>query len=159
MSSPPRWQSHARAVASACPHARVPVRVLTFACVHVHRIGQVILSTNIAETSVTIDGVVYVVDCGLAKLRMHHPGKRIDSLLATPISKAAARQRQGRAGRQQPGKCFRLYTEDSFLGLTESSVPEIQRTSLAAAILSLKVWPPPANVATCHRRPLRRCCS
>ena len=101
-------------------------------------IRKVILATNIAETSVTIDGVVYVIDCGLAKVRMYHAGKRIDSLLATPISKANARQRAGRAGRQQPGKCFRLYTEETFAELAESSVPEIQRTSLASAILALK---------------------
>lgn len=100
---------------------------------------KVVLATNIAETSLTIDGVVFVVDCGLAKVRHFHAGKRIDSLLAMPISKAAARQRAGRAGRQQPGKCFRLYTEESFHELAERSVPEIQRTSLAGAILALKV--------------------
>ena len=70
---------------------------------------------------------------------MYHPGRRIDSLLATPISKAGARQRSGRAGRQQDGKCFRLYTEGAYLELAERNVPEIQRTSLASAILSLKV--------------------
>lgn len=100
---------------------------------------KVILATNIAETSLTIDGVVYVVDTGLVKIRMHHPGRKIDSLLATPISKAAARQRAGRAGRQQAGKCFRLFTEESYLQLEERNVPEIQRTSLAVALLALKV--------------------
>ena len=70
---------------------------------------------------------------------MYHPGRRIDSLLATPISKAAARQRAGRAGRQQAGKCFRLFTEDTYSELTERNVPEIQRTSLSAALLALKV--------------------
>ena len=102
-------------------------------------VRKVILATNIAETSLTIDGVVYVVDTGLAKVRMYHAGKRIDSLLACPISKAQARQRTGRAGRVRAGKCFRLYTEDSYLELSERAVPEIQRTSLASAILSLKV--------------------
>ena len=100
---------------------------------------KVILATNIAETSLTIDGVVHVVDTGLAKVRMYHPARRIDSLLATPISKAAARQRSGRAGRQQPGKCFRLFTEETYMELSERNVPEIQRTSLASAILSLRV--------------------
>ena len=99
---------------------------------------KVILATNIAETSVTIDGVVFVVDCGYAKVRTYHPGKRVDSLLATPISKAAARQRAGRAGRQEPGKCYRLYSESTFHSLTESSTPEIQRISLAGALLALK---------------------
>ena len=102
-------------------------------------VRKVILATNIAETSLTIDGVVYVIDAGLAKVRMYHAGKRIDSLLACPISRAQARQRAGRAGRVQPGKCFRLYTEDTYLDLAERAVPEIQRTSLAAAILALKV--------------------
>ena len=106
---------------------------------------KAILATNIAETSVTIDGVVYVVDTGLAKVRMYHAGKRIDSLLAAPISKAAARQRSGRAGRQQPGKSFRLYTEATFGDLAESSVPEIQRTSLSGALLALKVHAPHAQ--------------
>ena len=100
---------------------------------------KIILATNIAETSLTIDGVVYVIDTGLAKVRHFHAGKRIDSLLACPISKAQARQRAGRAGRVQPGKCFRLFTENTFLDLAERSVPEIQRTSLASALLALKV--------------------
>ncbi|KAL1523896.1 hypothetical protein AB1Y20_018815 [Prymnesium parvum] len=99
---------------------------------------KVILATNIAETSLTIEGVVYVIDAGLVKQRTYHPGKKIDSLLATPISKAAARQRAGRAGRQQPGECYRLYTEQTFRDLDATSRPEILRTSLASTILSLK---------------------
>ena len=118
-------------------------------------VRKVILATNIAETSLTIDGVVYVIDAGLAKVRMYHAGKRIDSLLACPISRAQARQRAGRAGRVQPGKCFRLYTEDTYLDLAERAVPEIQRTSLAAAILALKVidalCPPALPTGLAHR--------
>jgi HrpA-like RNA helicase len=125
---------------------------------------KVILATNIAETSLTIDGVVHVVDTGLAKVRMYHPGRRIDSLLAAPISKAAARQRAGRAGRQQPGQCFRLFTEDTYTTLSERNVPEIQRTSLSAAVLALKVacTKPPsrqlrAPAAACLAASLPRC--
>ena len=100
--------------------------------------SKVIVATNVAETSLTIDGVVYVVDSGLTKVRMHHAKKFVSSLLAIPISKASAAQRAGRAGRQQPGKCYRLYTEGHFAQLADTSLPEISRCSLSAAVLSLK---------------------
>ncbi|KAK9469952.1 P-loop containing nucleoside triphosphate hydrolase protein [Lipomyces arxii] len=99
---------------------------------------KVIVSTNVAEASVTIDGIVYVVDCGHVKLRIYDPDTRIDSLVVTPISKAAAVQRAGRAGRTKPGKCFRLYTTTAFEALPEVSVPEIRRTNLATPILQIK---------------------
>lgn len=99
---------------------------------------KVIFSTNIAEASVTIEGIVHVVDCGFVKLRAFNPRTSIETLTATPVSKASARQRAGRAGRTKPGKCFRLYTEDDYLALPDANVPEIQRTNLAPFILQLK---------------------
>lgn len=71
---------------------------------------KVILSTNIAETSVTIAGVRFVVDCGLVKQRAYKNTTGVDSLVVTSISKNSATQRAGRAGREAPGKCFRIYT-------------------------------------------------
>lgn len=99
---------------------------------------KVIVATNIAEASVTITGIVYVVDCGFVKLRAFDPRTGIETLTATPISKAAATQRAGRAGRTKPGKCYRLFTEDAFNSLEEASIPEIQRSNLAPVILQLK---------------------
>ncbi|KAK3314970.1 P-loop containing nucleoside triphosphate hydrolase protein [Apodospora peruviana] len=99
---------------------------------------KVIFSTNIAEASVTIDGIVYVIDCGFVKLRAYDPRTGIDSLTATPVSRASAAQRAGRAGRTRPGKCFRLYTEEAYQALPDANVPEIQRSNLAPFILQLK---------------------
>lgn len=99
---------------------------------------KVIFSTNIAEASVTIDGIVYVIDCGFVKQRAYNPKTGIETLTATPVSKASASQRAGRAGRTRPGKCFRLYTEGSFQALPEANVPEIQRSNLAPVVLQLK---------------------
>lgn len=99
---------------------------------------KVIFSTNIAEASVTIDGIVYVVDCGFVKLRAFNPKTGIETLTATGISKASATQRAGRAGRTKPGKCFRLYTEASYENLEQTSIPEIQRSNLAPVVLQLK---------------------
>ncbi|KAL2116601.1 hypothetical protein VTJ04DRAFT_8769 [Mycothermus thermophilus] len=99
---------------------------------------KVIFSTNIAEASVTIDGIVYVIDCGFVKVRAYNPKTGIESLTAVPVSKASAAQRAGRAGRTRPGKCFRLYTEESYLSLPDAAVPEVQRTNLAPFVLQLK---------------------
>jgi ATP-dependent RNA helicase DDX35 len=99
---------------------------------------KVIFSTNIAEASVTIDGIVYVIDSGFVKLRAFNPITGIETLAATAISKASATQRAGRAGRTKPGKCFRLYTEASYQSLEEASIPEIQRSNLAPVVLQLK---------------------
>ncbi|CAL5873513.1 uncharacterized protein PFLUO_LOCUS7793 [Penicillium psychrofluorescens] len=99
---------------------------------------KVIVSTNIAEASVTIDGIVYVIDCGFAKLRAYNPSTGIETLTAVPISKASATQRSGRAGRTKPGKCFRLYTQQAYEQLPEATVPEIQRSNLAPVIMQLK---------------------
>ncbi|KAH9979535.1 P-loop containing nucleoside triphosphate hydrolase protein [Lactifluus volemus] len=99
---------------------------------------KVIVSTNIAETSLTIDGIVYVVDPGFSKQKLYNPRIRVESLLVSPISKASAQQRAGRAGRTRPGKCFRLYTEQDFMKeLEEQTHPEILRSNLANTVLEL----------------------
>ncbi|KAJ0691657.1 putative RNA helicase [Helianthus annuus] len=100
---------------------------------------KIVISTNIAETSLTIDGIVYVIDPGFAKQKVYNPRVRVESLLVSPISKASAHQRSGRAGRTQPGKCFRLYTEKSFNNdLQPQTYPEILRSNLANTVLTLK---------------------
>jgi len=99
---------------------------------------KVILATNIAETSITISGIKYVIDCGVAKVRGYNSKIGIESLTIQPISKASARQRMGRAGREAPGCCYRLYTEDAFDELADSTEPEIKRCNLASVILLLK---------------------
>jgi len=100
---------------------------------------KIIVSTNIAETSLTIDGIVYVVDPGFSKQKVYNPRIRVESLLVSPISRASARQRSGRAGRTRPGKCFRLYTEESFhRDLQETTYPEILRSKMSSVVLTLK---------------------
>ena len=121
-----------------------------------------VVSTNIAETSITIDGVVYVIDPGFAKQKVralpsslqsppfycayppvryqvYNPRIRVESLLVTPISKASAQQRAGRAGRTRPGKAFRLYTEKAFkTEMQDNTYPEILRSNLGSVVLQLK---------------------
>lgn len=99
---------------------------------------KVVVATNIAEASVTIEGIKYVIDCGFVKLRAFNPSTAIETLTTVPVSKASATQRAGRAGRTRAGKCFRLYTEDAFDRLPEVTVPEIQRSNLAPMVLQLK---------------------
>lgn len=99
---------------------------------------KVILATNIAETSVTVSGVRHVVDCGQVKTKQYRPRIGLESLLVTPVSKSSAMQRTGRAGREAAGKCFRLFTEEQFLALADTTVPEILRCDIASAILTLK---------------------
>ncbi|CAE6410206.1 unnamed protein product [Rhizoctonia solani] len=102
---------------------------------------KVILSTNIAETSITIPGVRYVVDSGMCKekgYQSRNAGTGIETLTLCPISKSSAIQRAGRAGREGPGICFRLYTEKAYGSLDETSLPEIQRCNLTFATLQLK---------------------
>lgn len=100
---------------------------------------KIIISTNIAETSLTIDGIVYVIDPGFSKQKVYNPRQRVESLLVSPISRASAHQRAGRAGRTKPGKCFRLYTSESFnKDLQEQTYPEILRSNLGSVVLQLK---------------------
>jgi pre-mRNA-splicing factor ATP-dependent RNA helicase DHX15/PRP43 len=99
---------------------------------------KVIVSTNIAETSLTIDGIVYVVDPGFSKQSVYNPLARVESILVSPIAKSSAQQRAGRAGRTRPGKCFRLYTEKDFMReFEEQPTPEILRCNLASTVLGL----------------------
>ncbi|XP_048579311.1 ATP-dependent RNA helicase DHX8 isoform X2 [Nematostella vectensis] len=98
-----------------------------------------VIATNIAETSLTIDGIYYVVDPGFVKQNVYNSKSGMDALVVTPISQAQAKQRSGRAGRTGPGKCYRLYTERAYRDeMLATAVPEIQRTNLASTILSLK---------------------
>jgi pre-mRNA-splicing factor ATP-dependent RNA helicase DHX16 len=100
---------------------------------------KVVIGTNIAETSLTIDGICFVIDTGFCKQKSYNPRTGMESLIVTPISKAAANQRSGRAGRTQPGKCFRLYTSWSYLHeLEDNTVPEIQRSNMGNVVLLLK---------------------
>lgn len=94
-------------------------------------IFKVILATNIAETSLTIDNIIYVIDPGFAKQNNFNSRTGMESLMVVPISKASANQRAGRAGRVAPGKCFRLYTAWAYQHeLEDNTVPEIQRINL-----------------------------
>ncbi|KAB5563611.1 P-loop containing nucleoside triphosphate hydrolase protein [Coniochaeta sp. 2T2.1] len=99
---------------------------------------KIVLATNIAETSVTVPGVKYVVDCGKAKVKEFRSRLGMESLLAKPISKSSATQRAGRAGREAAGKCFRLYTEDAFETLQAADLPEILRNDVLGAVLTMK---------------------
>lgn len=99
---------------------------------------KVILATNIAETSVTVSGVRFVIDCGKAKTKQHRSKIGLDSLLVKPISKSAATQRKGRAGRESPGQCYRLYTEQAYRSLPDAPTPEILRCDLSQALLGIK---------------------
>ncbi|XVF79006.1 hypothetical protein PTKIN_Ptkin14bG0184400 [Pterospermum kingtungense] len=99
---------------------------------------KVILAKDIAETSLTIDGIKYVIDPGFCKMKSYNPRTGMESLLVTPISKASANQRAGRCRRAGPGKCFQLYTAYHYIELDDNTPPEIKRTNLASVVLSLK---------------------
>ncbi|KAL6637954.1 hypothetical protein ACP70R_025526 [Stipagrostis hirtigluma subsp. patula] len=100
---------------------------------------KVVVATNIAEASITIDGIYYVVDSGFAKLNVYNPKLGLDSLVITPISQASAKQRAGRAGRTGPGKCYRLYTESAYRNeMPPTTTPEIQRANLGWTVLNMK---------------------
>ncbi len=121
---------------------------------------KVILSTNVAETSVTIDGVVVVIDSGLARIAGHSPWSRLPTLATAEVSRASAIQRAGRAGRTRPGRALRLFTRQNFDARRAFEVPEIQRLDLAETVLAIAAmglgsaqdldWfesPPPAALA------------
>ncbi|KAJ7849116.1 P-loop containing nucleoside triphosphate hydrolase protein [Mycena olivaceomarginata] len=99
---------------------------------------KVIISTNIAEASVTIEGIKFVVDCGFVKIRVYNPTTALASLATVPTSVASATQRAGRAGRTSPGVCYRLYPISTFNALPLSTAPEITRTDMTTPILQLK---------------------
>ncbi|KAF7338545.1 hypothetical protein MVEN_02080700 [Mycena venus] len=99
---------------------------------------KVIISTNIAEASVTIEGIKFVVDCGFVKIRVYNPTTALASLATVPTSVASATQRAGRAGRTSPGVCYRLYPISAFNALPLSTPPEITRTDMTTPILQLK---------------------
>ena len=99
---------------------------------------KIVVATNIAESSITIDGIVYVVDPGFTKQKVFNPRGKMESLLINIISKENADQRAGRAGRTKPGKCYRLYTEESYeKELKKSSIPEILRSNITSVVLNL----------------------
>ncbi|KAL1928269.1 hypothetical protein VTP01DRAFT_3185 [Rhizomucor pusillus] len=100
---------------------------------------KVIVATNIAETSLTVDGIMYVVDSGYCKLKIYNPRIGMDALQITPISQANGNQRSGRAGRTGPGVAYRLYTEEAYRNeMFVNTIPEIQRTNLSSVVLQLK---------------------
>ncbi|PBP27038.1 ATP-dependent RNA helicase Prh1 [Diplocarpon rosae] len=99
---------------------------------------KVVLATNIAETSVTVSGVRFVVDCGKSKVKQYRPRLGMESLLSKPISRVSAIQRMGRAGREAKGKCYRIYTEDDYLKLDQDELPEILRSDVIEAVLKMK---------------------
>lgn len=98
---------------------------------------KVIVSTNVAETSVTISGIKYVIDSGMVKARSFHPTTGLDTLKIQRISQEQAWQRTGRAGRESEGFCYRLFTKSQFDSMQKTSVPEIQRANLTSVALQL----------------------
>ena len=98
---------------------------------------KIVVSTNIAETSVTIDGITSVIDSGLAKMNYYNPRTYTSSLIEGPISKASADQRKGRAGRTRPGTCYRLYSKQDFLSRPMYTTEEIYRTDLSEVVLRM----------------------
>lgn len=100
---------------------------------------RIVLSTNVAETSLTVPGIRHVIDTGLARISRYSARAKIQRLPIEPISQASAEQRKGRCGRVAPGVCIRLYSEEDFLSRPVFTEPEIQRTNLAAVILQMKL--------------------
>ncbi|HLL02864.1 MAG TPA: ATP-dependent helicase HrpB [Myxococcaceae bacterium] len=129
---------------------------------------KIILSTNVAETSVTIDGVAVVIDTGLARVASHSPWSGLPTLKLSKVSRASATQRAGRAGRTRAGHCLRLYTQHDFDGRPEQDAPEIRRVDLAETVLALRASgvkelasfpffePPPAAALEAAETLLRR---
>jgi ATP-dependent RNA helicase DHR2 len=121
-------------------HGSLPAQAQqdVFEKVKEHFTRKIVLATNIAETSVTVSGVRFVVDCGKAKVKQYRPRLGMESLLAKPISRVSAIQRAGRAGREAKGKCFRVYTEQDYLQLDQDDLPEILRSDVIEAVLKMK---------------------
>ncbi len=101
---------------------------------------KVVLATNVAETSLTIEGISVVVDSGLARAARHHPATGLDRLVTVPASRASAEQRAGRAGRLGPGACYRLYSRHTFESMTAFAPPEILTADLSGLVLELALW-------------------
>src|SRR5437667_4664383 len=117
-------------------HGDLPAEQQDLACAP-NPLRKVIVATNVAETSVTIDGIRHVVDSGLARVARYDAERGISTLFVEPISRASADQRKGRAGRTAPGTCHRLWTESGQLNRAERNTPEIQRSDLAEVVLLL----------------------
>ena len=101
---------------------------------------KLVIATNIAETSLTIPGIRYVIDAGLARISRYNPRTRTRRLPIEPVSQSSANQRKGRAGRVQDGTCIRLYSEEDFTARPAFTQPEIQRSNLAEVILRMKAF-------------------
>lgn len=100
---------------------------------------KVVFTTNIAETSITLNGIKFVIDSGYVKQKQFNPKTELDALVVVPVSKEQADQRAGRAGRTEPGKCFRMFSDDFYsFHLKDTAVPEIKRVNLASTLLTLK---------------------
>src|SRR5271168_1478334 len=104
-----------------------------------HGTRKVILATNIAETSLTVPGVRFVIDTGVQKRRVFNPSLGIESLQVYKISKSSAAQRAGRAGREAKGTCYRLYPQVEFDGLKDNTTPEIRDCDIINLVLTLKI--------------------
>ena len=104
---------------------------------HSHAKQRLVLATNVAETSLTVPNIHYVIDAGTARISRYSYRSKVQRLPIEPISQASARQRQGRCGRVAPGICIRLYAEEDFLARPEFTDPEILRTNLASVILQM----------------------
>ena len=109
-----------------------------FGVVDEAEIRKVVVATNIAETSLTVPGVKYVVDTGYVKMKGYDPSRAVASLVVVPISKVAAEQRAGRAGRTTAGQCYRLYSRQCFEDMPPETIPEIRRSSMCSVALNLK---------------------
>lgn len=98
---------------------------------------RMVLATNVAETSITVPGIRYVIDSGLARISRYRPARQVQALPVEPVSQASANQRAGRCGREADGICIRLYSEEDFNAREAFTPPEVQRTSLASVILTM----------------------
>src|SRR5205807_3549985 len=102
-----------------------------------HTGRRIVLATNVAETSLTVPGIRYVVDAGTARISRYSHRLKVQRLPIEPVSQASANQRSGRCGRTSDGVCIRLYSEEDFAARPEFTEPEILRTSLASVILRM----------------------
>ncbi|CEM12062.1 unnamed protein product [Vitrella brassicaformis CCMP3155] len=138
---PPSWQSSSLDMLICPIYAALPVdqQVEAFRPTPPHT-RKVVLATNIAETSITLPGIRYVVDSGKVKLTTFNPRTGVEMLLRQDVSKAAAMQRSGRAGREAPGQAYRLFTEADSQGLADQTPPEITRADLAQIVLQMRAY-------------------